>query len=95
MSLEKQVLRWRKEISKPRTTPLRGGACPPGVWAVEAALPARLLGQWRGKQRYRICSRGDEDALTQATLELASQHGRYGDPRITALLQRVGWKVET
>jgi len=53
------------------------------------------LGQWRGKQRYRICSRGDEDALTQATLELASQHGRYGDPRITALLQRVGWKVET
>ncbi len=37
--------------------------------------------------------RADEDALTQAIIALASEYGRYGYSRITALLQRVGWKV--
>jgi transposase InsO family protein len=37
--------------------------------------------------------RADEDALTQAIIALASQYGRYGYRRITALLQRIGWKV--
>jgi transposase InsO family protein len=51
------------------------------------------LGQPRGTQRYRPTQREDEDALTQAIIVLASQYGRYGYRRITALLNRVGWQV--
>ena len=35
----------------------------------------------------------DEDALTRAIIALASQYGRYGYRRITALLQGAGWQV--
>jgi putative transposase len=51
------------------------------------------LGQPRGTQRYRPTQREDEDALTQAIVVLASQYGRYGYRRITALLKRAGWQV--
>ena len=53
----------------------------------------RLLGQWRGRQRYITTQRDDEDALTRAILQLASQYGRYGYRRITVQLQRAGWDV--
>jgi transposase InsO family protein len=53
----------------------------------------RLANQPRGTQRYRAIRREDEDALTQAIIELASQYGRYGYRRITALLKRAGWRV--
>ncbi len=53
----------------------------------------RLLGQWRGTQRYGPLQRTDEDALTRAILALAAKYGRYGYRRITALLQRAGWQV--
>ncbi len=53
----------------------------------------RLLGQWRGTQRYVGIRRDDEDALTRAIIELASQYGRYGYRRITALLRQAGWHV--
>ena len=53
----------------------------------------RLLGQWRGTQRYITTQRDDEDALTRAIIQLASQYGRYGYRRITVLLQRAGWNV--
>ena len=53
----------------------------------------RLLGQWRGTQRYITTQRDDEDALTRAIVQLASQYGRYGYRRITAVLQRAGWNV--
>ena len=53
----------------------------------------RLLGQWRGTQRYRPIQRSDEDALTRAIIALASEYGRYGYRRITALLQGAGWQV--
>jgi transposase InsO family protein len=51
------------------------------------------LGQWRGTQRYITTQGNDEDALTRAIVPLASQYGRYGYRRITALLQRAGWNV--
>ena len=47
----------------------------------------------RGTQRYRAIRREDEDALTQEIVQPASQYGRYGYRRITALLKRAGWKV--
>ena len=37
--------------------------------------------------------RSDEDALTRAIITLASQYGRYGYRRITALLKQAGWPV--
>ena len=51
------------------------------------------MNQPRGTQRYQPIQRDDEDLLTRAIIELASQYGRYGYRRITALLQRVGWHV--
>jgi putative transposase len=53
----------------------------------------RLLGQWRGTQRYRVMQREEEDELTRAILQLASAYGRYGYRRITALLREAGWEV--
>jgi putative transposase len=37
--------------------------------------------------------RADEDALTQAIVTLASEYGRYGYRRITAVLRMTGWTV--
>src|SRR5260370_16707160 len=53
----------------------------------------RVVKQPRGTQRYRPTQRDDEDTLTQAIVTLASQYGRYGYRRITALLKRAGWQV--
>ncbi len=53
----------------------------------------RLLGQWRGTQRYEVLYRTDEDALTREIVALASEYGRYGYRRITALLRDRGWQV--
>ena len=55
----------------------------------------RLLGQWRGTQRYEGIARADEDALTQAIIALASEYGRYGYRRITVKLREAGWQVGT
>ncbi len=53
----------------------------------------RIVGQPRGTQRYVPTARADEDALTRAIVTLASEYGRYGYRRITALLQSAGWRV--
>jgi hypothetical protein len=53
----------------------------------------RLLGQWRRTQRYAAIRRIDEEALSEAIIQLASEYGRYGYRRITALLQDAGWPV--
>ena len=48
-----------------------------------------VLGQSRGTQRYRPRPGDDEVGLTEAIIGYASQYGRYGYRRITALLRRV------
>ena len=53
----------------------------------------RLVNQPRGTQRYQLTQREDEESLTDAIVEFASQYGRYGYRRITALLKRDGWQV--
>jgi putative transposase len=53
----------------------------------------QLLGQWSGTQRYAAVFRCDEDALTRAIIPLATQYGRHGYRRITALLRSAGWPV--
>jgi len=55
----------------------------------------RLLGQWRGTQRYEGIGRTDEDALTQAIIALASEYGRYSYGRITVKLPEAGCQVGT
>ena len=58
-----------------------------------SGMLCRLLGQWRGTQRYEGIDRTDEDALTRAIIELASEYGRYGYRRITIKLREAGWPV--
>ena len=53
----------------------------------------RVLGQYRSTQWRKPQKRDDEDALTQAIIRLATQFGRYGYKRITALLKAEGWHV--
>jgi transposase InsO family protein len=53
----------------------------------------QLANQPRGTQRYQPTERADEDMLTQSIIALASQYGRYGYRRITALLNQAGLPV--
>ena len=52
-----------------------------------------MLGHPRSTQRYEPRPVGDEKALTEEIVELASQFGRYGYRRLTALLRHRGWHV--
>jgi transposase InsO family protein len=53
----------------------------------------RVLGQARSTQRQQPRVRPDEARLVTRIIELASEYGRYGYRRITALLRREGWRV--
>lgn len=53
----------------------------------------RVLGQARAVQRHTPLVRDDEDRLTGRGIELAAVYGRYGTPRITAMLRSEGWHV--
>lgn len=63
------------------------------VFQVSERRVCRALGQPRSTQRYVKQKPADEYSLTLRVVELASQHGRYGYRRITALLQQEGWGV--
>ena len=52
-----------------------------------------MVRQPRATQRRQLMVRDDETKLTQAIIELASEYGRYGYRRITALLHHQGWQV--
>jgi len=52
-----------------------------------------VVGQHRSTQRRHPVERDDEAALTAAIVALASEYGRYGYRRITALLRAQGWQV--
>jgi len=53
----------------------------------------QALGQYRSTQRYRHHIGSEGEKLTARIIELASQYGRYGYRRITALLQGESWQV--
>ena len=53
----------------------------------------RVLGQARAVQRHTPEVRDDEEPLTGRIIELAAVYGRYGTPRITAMLRQEGWIV--
>ena len=52
-----------------------------------------MLRQARTTQRDPPQVSDEEERLAARTVELATQYGRYGYRRITALLKREGWKV--
>jgi len=52
-----------------------------------------VIDQCRATQRYLSYGSDSEERLVLRIIELASQYGRYGYRRITALLQREGWQV--
>lgn len=52
-----------------------------------------VLGQRRSTQRKIPTRPDDEAALTADIIALATQYGRYGYRRITAMLRRAGWAV--
>ena len=60
---------------------------------VSERLACRVMGQPRSTQRRTLVVRDDEGALTKAIVDLASEYGRYGYRRITALLRIQGWHV--
>lgn len=53
----------------------------------------KVLGQSRSTQRYRPITNDSDIKLRKRVIELASQYGRYGYRRITALLWNEGWKI--
>ena len=61
--------------------------------AVSERRACRVLGQVRRTQRYTLKVTDDETILTESIVSLASEYGRYGYRRITALLRRDGWRV--
>lgn len=53
----------------------------------------RVLGQPRSVQRYHPQSSWEEEVVRADIVRLASNYGRYGYRRITALLWAEGWRV--
>ena len=62
-------------------------------FGVSERLACRVLGQHRSTQRKLPTGRVDDAALTADIVELATQYGRYGYRRITAMLRSEGWTV--
>jgi len=63
------------------------------VLTVSQRRACRVLGQVRRTQRYTPRVADDEAVLTANIVSLASDYGRYGYRRITALLTADGWRV--
>ena len=63
------------------------------VLTVSQRRACRVLGQVRRTQRYTLKVADDEAILTENIVSLASEYGRYGYRRVTALLRADGWGV--
>lgn len=61
--------------------------------SVSERRACRVLGQIRSTQRHIPHRSSEEENLTVEIIRLATQYGRYGYRRITALLKQQGWKV--
>ena len=64
-----------------------------GVERVSERRACRVLGQARSTQRREQVVRKDEDRLVARMVALATQYGRYGYRRVTAMLTEEGWRV--
>ena len=58
---------------------------------ISERLACQKLCQVRSTQRYRSKISNEEERLAKRIIDLASEYGRYGYRRITAILLREGW----
>ena len=63
------------------------------VLEVSERRACRVIGQPRSTQRYDKRVPDDEHILREQVLQLASEYGRYGYRRVTAMLRNQGWVV--
>jgi transposase InsO family protein len=63
------------------------------VLGVSERRAYRVIGQPRSTQRYAKRGPDDEHLLREQVLRLASEYGRYGYRRVTAMLRNQGWVV--
>ena len=61
--------------------------------SVSQRRACKVLGQPLSTQRHIRKVAEDEERLVERIIDLASQYGRYGYRRITALLRNEGWQV--
>ena len=61
--------------------------------SVSQRRACQVLGQYRTTQRYLPHIGTEDEKLTDRIIELASQYGRYGYRRITAILRQDEWQV--
>ena len=64
-----------------------------GPQVVSERRACRVLGQPRSTQRGRPTTPDKEKLLVRRMVQIATQYGRYGYRRITALLRAEGWPV--
>jgi transposase InsO family protein len=64
-----------------------------GIEQVSERRACRVLGQIRSTQRRQAHVSDEEPRLIRDMVALATQYGRYGYRRVTALLRRDGWRV--
>ena len=62
-------------------------------YGISQRRACRAIRQHRSTQRYKVKKLPDEDDLTNRIINLVAQYGRYGTPRITAMLHREGFMV--
>ena len=63
------------------------------VLGISQRRACRVLKQPRSTQRYEGIIPDDEPLLVNRIVALASEYGRYGYRRITAMLRAEGWRV--
>jgi putative transposase len=63
------------------------------VLGISERRACRVLDQARSTQRHEPSVRDDESRLVARIVALASEYGRYGYRRITAMLRTEGWPV--
>jgi putative transposase len=63
------------------------------VMGISERRACRAIGQPRSTQRHERKIPDDEERLTGQIVRLATQYGRYGYRRSTALLRNDGWRV--
>ena len=64
-----------------------------GREVVSERRACQVLGQSRSTQRRKIHVSTDEPRLVRKMIELATEYGRYGYRRITAMLREEGFRV--
>lgn len=83
---------WRRETCKPGQTRYAVAEAK-AKYNISERRACRAIRQHRSTHRYEVKKLPDEDELTARIINPVAQYGRYGTPRITAMLLREGFRV--